>query len=132
MTYDHNFKINKERQKRTIREACKFREKFSDSFFDNFEFILEPSEKHQRGWHSHLGILRRGEYRRTGHLLTLQEGIIYLVEHKFPYLINHYEYATRLKVELWDSVGDLVVKGRNYFQLTEEDLNRAVALFRVE
>lgn len=47
----------------------------------NKKYLIEGRENHGPGYHTHLRVLKNGEYLRTGHKIVADEDAFYAIEH---------------------------------------------------
>ena len=96
-------------------------------------FILENRKNHGRGYHSHLRILKSGNYKRTGYLVTINNKSVYAIEHgnSGNLLININKIKTKLVNEIYPAIIEDVFKGiaeKEMLQLIEK---KAIRLFSI-
>jgi len=94
-------------------------------------FILENRENHGSGYHSHLRVLKSGDYKRTGYLITINNKAVYAIKHgnSGNLLININKIKTKLVDEIYPVIIDDVFKGINENEMFPVIEKKAIKLF---
>ncbi|MBU4116328.1 MAG: hypothetical protein KKG94_01140 [Nanoarchaeota archaeon] len=94
-------------------------------------FILENRENHGRGYHSHLRVLKSGNYKRTGYLITINNKSAYAIEHgnSGNLLININKIKTKLVNEIYPAIIEDVFKGIAEKEMLPLIKKKAIKLF---